>query len=117
MNFYIIVLIYTLFITVAVPAYSQSPSIVIIKAGKLFDSEKGQILYDQIIIVRDGIVSDIGSNIKVPTGAQIIDLSKFTVLPGLIESHSHLLMSHPGDEHNTLTVTKAIDVLPNTGQG
>jgi imidazolonepropionase-like amidohydrolase len=108
MNFSINVLICTLSIIVAVPAYSQSPSIILIKAGKLFDSEKGQILHNQTIIVKEGIISDIGSNIKVPTGAQIIDLSKFTVLPGLIESHSHLLMSHPGDEHNTLTVTKSI---------
>jgi len=62
----------------------------------------------QLIVVQQGKVVAIGADLVPPAGARVIDLTGFTVLPGLVEAHAHLLQEHPGDEHNTMTVTKAV---------
>jgi imidazolonepropionase-like amidohydrolase len=61
-----------------------------IRAGKLLDVESGRLLANQIILVRDGKIQTVGGNLPIPTGAGVIDLSKMTVLPGLIDCHTHL---------------------------
>ena len=70
-------------------AYSQE-KLIAIKAGKLFDSEKGIFLDNQIILIKDNLISEVGGNVKIPANAQIFDLSKKTVLPGLIDCHTHI---------------------------
>lgn len=82
----------------------------LIYAGRVFDSEAGQMLGPRLILVQDGRIAEIGSALAVPPGTRRLDLRDYTVLPGLIEAHAHLLMEHPGDEHNTLTVTKAVAI-------
>jgi imidazolonepropionase-like amidohydrolase len=62
-----------------------------IHAGRLFDSENGTFLPDHTIIVKDKIIIGVGQNLAIPQGARIIDLRRFTVLPGLIDAHTHLL--------------------------
>lgn len=62
-----------------------------IKAGKLFDSENGTILSEYIIKIERNRITEIGKNISIPTNAKTIDLSKYTVLPGLIDAHTHLM--------------------------
>ncbi|MGI4718690.1 MAG: amidohydrolase family protein [Janthinobacterium lividum] len=82
----------------------------LIYAGRVFDSEAGQMLGPRLILVQDGRIAEMGSALAVPPGTRRLDLRGYTVLPGLIEAHAHLLMEHPGDEHNTLTVTKAVAI-------
>jgi imidazolonepropionase-like amidohydrolase len=65
-------------------------SVTVIRAGKLIDVEAGRVLSNQMILVKDGKISAVGENISVPAGANVIDLSKMTVLPGLIDCHTHL---------------------------
>ncbi|MCB0628578.1 MAG: amidohydrolase family protein [Saprospiraceae bacterium] len=64
---------------------------VYIKAGKLFDSQQGQMITDQIIQLSGNRITGVGSDIEIPQGADVIDLSGYTVLPGLIDAHVHLL--------------------------
>jgi imidazolonepropionase-like amidohydrolase len=63
-----------------------------IRAGKLFDSKSGQILTKQVVVLQGERITDVGSEaqLKIPTGAQVIDLTQFTVLPGLIDAHTHM---------------------------
>jgi imidazolonepropionase-like amidohydrolase len=67
----------------------QSP-VTVIRAGKLIDVDAGRALSNQSIVIRNGKIEAIGENISIPAGATIIDLSKMTVLPGLIDCHTHL---------------------------
>lgn len=64
----------------------------LIYAGRVFDSEGGRMLGPRLILVQDGRIAEIGSAIAVPPGTRRIDLRAYTVLPGLIESHAHLLV-------------------------
>lgn len=63
----------------------------LIYAGRVFDSEGGRMLGPRLILVQDGRIAEIGSAIAVPPGTRRIDLRAYTVLPGLIEAHAHLL--------------------------
>lgn len=71
----------------------ESPAYTVIIAGSLFDSEKGQLIPRQRILIKGNVIEAVGSDVAAPIGARIIDLSNYTVLPGLIDSHTHLLSS------------------------
>ncbi len=63
-----------------------------IRAGRLVDVEKGEIRRDQLIVIRgDRIEAIEPGSAKAPTGARLLDLSRYTVLPGLIDCHTHLI--------------------------
>ncbi len=63
----------------------------VIRAGRIFDSEAGTFAPGREILVRDGRIVAVGDKVDRPAGARIIDLSRYTVLPGLIDAHTHLL--------------------------
>ena len=61
-----------------------------IRAGKLVDPDSGTVLSDQVILIRDSRIEKVGRAVEVPPNATIVDLSKMTVLPGLIDCHTHV---------------------------
>ena len=63
---------------------------VIIRAGHVVDVELSTVQDDQMILVSDGIITAIGTDIDIPSGARIVDLSDSYVLPGLIDAHTHM---------------------------
>ncbi|HZG52683.1 MAG TPA: amidohydrolase family protein [Pyrinomonadaceae bacterium] len=78
-----------------------------IKAGKVVDPETGATAVNQIILVEGQNIKAVGADVKIPTGAVIIDLSKLTVLPGLFDAHTHLCMNmrHKRDAGNYYITT------------
>ena len=75
------------------PAQSAVP-VTLIKAGRLLDPRTGNILAPAAVLIEDGKIKEVGAPAKVQAhpGAKIIDLGNATLLPGLIDSHTHLLM-------------------------
>ena len=77
------------------PVRADGPAIAI-RAGHLIDTVAGRMTGPQVVVVRDGRIAAVGSDIEVPPGARVIDLGNYTVLPGLIDAHTHLTI----DQHN-----------------
>jgi imidazolonepropionase-like amidohydrolase len=86
-----------LLITVGNASFAQS-KIKAIKAGKMIDVLSGKVLINQIILIDSTTIVAIGSDIAIPKNATIIDLSNATVLPGLMDCHTHLTFE-PGDNY------------------
>ena len=61
-----------------------------IRAGRFIDVQTGRVLENQVILIRGAKIDAVGPNIPIPEQAHVIDLSKMTVLPGLIDCHTHL---------------------------
>ena len=68
------------------------PQAVAIRAGRLFDSKSGRILSNQVVLIRGDRITAAGpaAQIPIPAGARVIDLGQQTVLPGLIDLHTHM---------------------------
>ncbi|HXW17267.1 MAG TPA: amidohydrolase family protein, partial [Candidatus Acidoferrales bacterium] len=102
------------------PPESKSPvSLIAIKAGKLIDVDAGSILSKQIILIRGDKISAVGAGLTIPPDARIIDLSDMTVLPGLIDCHTHLADGSEDGNGDPLTYLKksaaqiAFESVPN----
>src|SRR5689334_22238255 len=69
-----------------------APRSVAVRAGRLFDSKTGQMLTKQVILISGERITDVGpeSRVKIPAGSEVIDFSQSTVLPGLIDAHTHM---------------------------
>lgn len=86
-----------LFIIPCSSLFSQTTAI---KAGKMIDPKSGSVLANQIILIEGSRIKAVGANVAIPKGATVIDLTKYTVLPGLIDCHTHVLLQ-PEDERGT----------------
>jgi len=83
-------------VAMSAPAQNSAPaSLTVIRAGAVLDLKAGDLRRDQVIVVRGNrieSISDARAAGAVPAGASVVDLSHSTVLPGLIDSHTHIFL-------------------------
>ncbi len=72
---------------IAAPAAAETSYV---RAGRLIDTERGTVLTDRLIRIDDGRVTSVTAYAPPPAGAVVTDWSAYTVLPGLIDMHTHL---------------------------
>jgi len=87
------------FLGFACPLAAQVPEVVLLRPGRVFDGVNTTLHNDWVVLVAGGRIAAAGPPNRVPrpSEAQVIDLPGLTLLPGLIEGHSHLLL-HPYNE-------------------
>jgi imidazolonepropionase-like amidohydrolase len=90
-----------------------SAQVTAIRAGRLLDPEAGTAATNQIILIENGRFREIGSNLSIPAGATVIDLSQLTVMPGFVDTHNHLALTYKEEpESNVYYLTYVLDSTP-----
>ena len=91
----------SLLLALAANAAGQSqpapPHPIVLHAARLLDVKTGRVLKPGEILVEGDRIAEVGTSVKHPAGAEVIDLGDRTLLPGLIDAHIHLFL-HPGAE-------------------
>ncbi|HEU4888085.1 MAG TPA: amidohydrolase family protein [Thermoanaerobaculia bacterium] len=87
-----------------VAAHGAEP--IAIRAARMLDVKSGALSSDAVVIVEGERITAAGSGIAIPKGARVIDLKDVTLLPGLIDCHTHL-MSSSADDYGTMLLTKS----------
>jgi imidazolonepropionase-like amidohydrolase len=89
---------------------SQASDHVAIRAARMLDVSHGQLINDAIILVEGDHVTAVGSKLLIPQGARIIDLGDRTILPGLIDAHTHITYHFDETGHFGLSGDASPDV-------
>jgi imidazolonepropionase-like amidohydrolase len=107
------------------PQATAPETVFVLKPAHVFDGESAQLHDNWVVVIRGEKIETVGPAGGVPAGAKVIDLPGLTLMPGLIEAHSHILL-HPytetvwndqvARESLTLRVARATNHLRNTLQ-
>ncbi|HEX4496889.1 MAG TPA: amidohydrolase family protein [Thermoanaerobaculia bacterium] len=92
----------------AAPDPAPPAKIVAVRAGRLIDGLGGAPVRDAVILIQGDRITAVGPGLAIPAGAEVIDLSKKTVLPGLIDCHTHIT-NQSGNYYEDLFRRSAID--------
>ena len=87
-------------------AKNSKPLQTAIRAARLLDVKTGALINNAVVLVDGERISAVGSGLSIPGGARVIDLGDVTLLPGLIDCHTHLLLSRSG-AYGTMLLTKS----------
>jgi imidazolonepropionase-like amidohydrolase len=82
--------------------------VVAIKAARLIDGTGRPVILNAVVVVTDNKITAVGpaASVTIPAGAEVIDLGDATLLPGLIDAHTHVVGRVLGDPSNELSVVK-----------
>ena len=79
---------------------AQQPQRFVLRAARMLDVERGQIVRGPVtVVVEGGRITAVGANVAAPIGAQVIELGDATLLPGLIDAHTHITYHFDANGH------------------
>jgi len=89
----------------------QGDGVVAVVCGWLVDVTTDRVLQGAVVLIRGGRINAVGARLAIPAGARVIDLGQMTVLPGLIDTHTHLTYHYDqrGNERAAVTALYAAD--------
>jgi imidazolonepropionase-like amidohydrolase len=86
---------------------SVTHRLVAVRAARMLDVRTGALVNNAVILIDDDKITAVGSNLAVPAGAQVVDLGNLTLLPGLIDCHTHVLLEPEDERGAPPVVTKS----------
>ena len=87
-------------------AFSQGEdSFILLKAGHFYDADKNTFLENQEVLIKNNRVVQVGAGLTVPADTKVFEFENSTIVPGLIDAHSHILLEQQIDE------TLAVDAM------
>jgi imidazolonepropionase-like amidohydrolase len=81
------------FLALVVATQAMGQNSIAIRAGGIVDAATGSVAKNQVILVENGRIKEIGVNLRIPAGATTIDLSNEWLTPGLMDAHVHLTLT------------------------
>ncbi|AKF85106.1 hypothetical protein MFUL124B02_09405 [Myxococcus fulvus 124B02] len=80
----------------------ETPPRIALRAARLFDGKRDQVLPDAVVLIEGSRIQAVGTGLSIPAGTRVVDLGDVTLLPGLIDSHSHLLLEVDAESGDAL---------------
>ncbi|MDT7604578.1 MAG: hypothetical protein QOF61_2575 [Acidobacteriota bacterium] len=86
---------------------TQPRRVVAVRAARMLDVRTGAFVNNPVIIIEDDKIVSVGAGLAIPAGAQILDLGNLTLVPGLIDCHTHVLLEPEDERGAPPVVTKS----------
>lgn len=86
---------------------AQTSPVTALRCGRLLDPAGGTVTENAIILIRGDLIEQVGPGLQIPKDARVVDLSRYTVLPGLIDCHTHVLLQPEDERGAPPVVTKS----------
>jgi imidazolonepropionase-like amidohydrolase len=74
------------------------PKIIALRASRMLDVKSGSIVHDAVVLIQEEKITAVGASLEIPAGVEVLDLGNATLLPGLIDCHTHLMARIPDDD-------------------
>jgi len=95
------------FLASALPANAAATAATALRCGRLLDPVTGSITSNAVVLVNGDRIERVGAGLAIPAGSKMIDLSRYTCLPGLIDSHTHVLLEPEDERGDPPVITKS----------
>jgi len=84
--------------TTTVAQQNAPAKIIALRASRMLDVKSGSMVHDAVLLIQDEKITAAGASLKIPAGAEVVDLGNATLLPGLIDCHTHLMARMSDDD-------------------
>ena len=88
--------VFVIFLSLRIAAQAAD-QLIVLKAARFFDGKSDALVQNAVVIVQGDKIIDAGSNLPVPSDAQVIDLGDATLSPGFMDAHTHLTADFSGN--------------------